>query len=402
MQPHPDDWDANFPAGWGSEDVQEATNRVFTRIPGTTHPSMDGKLYQQEGYEVLAKGLEAAGWELLSNPNSAPEKKNHTFGHTAFMFSGGERGGPLATYLVTASRNENFSLWTDTAVRRLVREGGRVTGVELENCTNENSHTGTIKVPSHGRVILSAGTFGSAKLLLRSGIGPRDQLEFVAESALDGDTMIAEEDWIELPVGENLIDHLNTDVVVEHEDVVQYNYTDAWYNPIEADKEMYLQDRSGILAAAAPNIGPMIWDDITVSDGTTRQLQWTCRMEGSLDLMGNRKLFLQNFASGERKLANRDLVDTITMSQYLGRGVVSRGRMALTPALTTRVATLPYLTGDEGDLEAIIKGLDNIREALADVPGLKFLSPADNVTSAEYVDQVRVTRSQSSGRPHDL
>ena len=251
---------------------------------------MDGQLYEQEGYDVLANGLEAAGWERLNNPNANFDQKNRTFGHTAFMFSGGERGGPLATYLVTASRNENFSLWTDTAVRRLVREGGRVTGVELEDCTSSNGHSGTIKVPSNGRVILSAGTFGSAKLLLRSGIGPRDQLEFVAGSDIDGETMIAEDEWIELPVGENLMDHLNTDVVVEHEDVVQYNYTDAWYNPIEADKDMYLQDRSGIFAAAAPNIGPMIWDDITVSDGTTRQLQWTCRMEGSLDLMGNRKL----------------------------------------------------------------------------------------------------------------
>lgn len=303
MQPHPDDWDASFPAGWHSEDVQAATNRVFSRIPGTTHPSMDGQLYEQEGFDVLTNGLEAAGWELLNNPNGDPSKKNHTFGHTAFMFAGGERGGPMATYLVTASRNENFSLWTDTAVRRLVREGGRITGVELENCTSADGHSGTIKVPSHGRVILSAGTFGSAKLLLRSGIGPRDQLDFVAGSALDGDTMIAEDDWIELPVGENLMDHLNTDVVVEHEDVVQYNYTDAWYNPIEADKEMYLQDRSGILAAAAPNIGPMIWDDITVSDGSSRQLQWTCRMEGSLDLMGNRKSSRRDVAVGN-KLAN--------------------------------------------------------------------------------------------------
>lgn len=89
------------------------------------------------------------------------------------------------------------------------------------------------------------------------------------------------------------------------------------------------------------------------------------------------------------------------MSQYLGRGVVSRGRVALTPALTTRVADLPYLTGDEGDLEAIVQGLDNIRSALADVPGLKFLSPADNVTSAEYVDDVRASRP-SSDMTHDL
>lgn len=250
---------------------------------------MDGELYQQEGYDVLATGLEAAGWELLEEPNASPDKKNRTFGHTAFMYEGGERGGPLTTYLVDASENENFSLWTHTTARRLVREGGVVTGVELDECTDASGHSGTIKVASGGRVIVAAGTFGSAKLLLRSGVGPADQLEIVAGSALDGETFIGEEDWIELPVGENLMDHLNTDVVVEHEDVVQYNYTDAWYTPVEEDATMYLEDRTGIFAAAAPNIGPMIWDDISVADGTSRQLQWTCRMEGSLDFFGNRE-----------------------------------------------------------------------------------------------------------------
>lgn len=95
--------------------------------------------------------------------------------------------------------------------------------------------------------------------------------------------MIGEEEWIELPVGENLMDHLNTDVVVKHPDIVHYNYTQAWWNQIAADAEMYLQDRSGILAATAPNIGPMIWDGIAVSDGGSRQLQWTCSMAGILD-----------------------------------------------------------------------------------------------------------------------
>lgn len=250
---------------------------------------MDGELYEQEGYDVLANGLEGAGWERLDSPNASPDKKNQTFGHTEFMYIDGERGGPLGSYLVEASESDNFSLWTDTTARRLVREGGVVTGVELDACTDASGHSGTINVASGGRVIVSAGTFGSAKLLLRSGVGPRDQLEFVAASEKDGETMIAEESWIELPVGENLMDHLNTDVVVEHADVVQYNYTDAWYNPIEEDKTAYLEGRTGIFAAAAPNIGPMIWDDISVSDGTSRQLQWTCRMEGSLDFFGNRK-----------------------------------------------------------------------------------------------------------------
>lgn len=81
-------------------------------------------------------------------------------------------------------------------------------------------------------------------------------------------------------------------------------------------------------------------------------------------------------------------IGTISMSQYLGRGIVSRGGIVLTPALTTRVAELPYLRGNEGDLKAITKGLDNIRGALAGVPGLKFLWPLESVTSAEFVDEV--------------
>lgn len=41
------------------------------------------------------------------------------------------------------------------------------------------------------------------------GIGPEDQLSVVNNSKTDGDTMIAESQWINLPVGENLMDHPN-------------------------------------------------------------------------------------------------------------------------------------------------------------------------------------------------
>lgn len=60
---------------------------------------MDGYLCRREGFDVLAGALDDAGWERLSDPNSSPDRKNHTFDHTAFMFSGGERDGPLAAYL---------------------------------------------------------------------------------------------------------------------------------------------------------------------------------------------------------------------------------------------------------------------------------------------------------------
>jgi cellobiose dehydrogenase (acceptor) len=133
---------------------------------------VDGKLYLQQGFDVLAGGLRKNGWKELEVPNAHPDLKNHTFGHTTFMFSGGERGGPLATYLVSASKQRRFDLWTNTAVKRVIRTGGHVTAVELE-CTGENGHYGTLKVtPNKGRVVLSAGTFGSAKILMRSESRP--------------------------------------------------------------------------------------------------------------------------------------------------------------------------------------------------------------------------------------
>jgi cellobiose dehydrogenase (acceptor) len=180
----------------------------------------------QQGFDTVSKGLENAGFKYVV-PNDHPDQKNHTVGHSTFFIENAERHGPLATYLVSAAKRKNFSLWVNTSARRLVREGGHVTGVEVE-CTKGGSagpgYSGTIKVKAGtGRVILSAGTFGSARILLRSelkypigkielthlgGIGPTDQLELVKRSAIDGATMISSDQWINLPVGYNLNDHV--------------------------------------------------------------------------------------------------------------------------------------------------------------------------------------------------
>ena len=92
---------------------------------------MDGKRYLQQGFDVLAGGLSKAGWKQVT-ANESPDEKNRTFAHSPFMYSGGERGGPMATYLVTAAQRSNFKLWTNTTVRRVLRNGGHVTGVEVE------------------------------------------------------------------------------------------------------------------------------------------------------------------------------------------------------------------------------------------------------------------------------
>lgn len=237
-KPSDADWDYNFPEGWKSSDMHAAVDRVWNRIPGTTRPSQDGELYLSQGYEIVSGGLAAAGWnqvDVYADPNS----KRKAYTETPYMFEGGERGGPLATYLASASARDNFDMWTNTQATRLVREGGHATAVEVEPYAGEG-YVGTVQLtPGTGRVVVSSGTFGSAKFLLRSGIGPQDQLEVVAEST-DGPTMVAQEDWILLPVGHNLEDHTNTDTVVSHPDVVFYDFYEAYDDPIVADRDAYL------------------------------------------------------------------------------------------------------------------------------------------------------------------
>lgn len=207
--------------------MKGAVNKVFSRIPGSDVPSMDGQRYLQQGYEVIAGALEKANWTNLT-ANDQPDSKQKVFSFTPFMFSGGERGGPMATYLVSASARDNFNLWANTMVRRVIRTGGQVTGVEVEPVT-EDGYRGIVNItPGTGRVILSAGTFGTPKILFRStttallierhtdlmigGIGPQDMLEIVNGSAIDGGSMISSEEWINLPVGSNLVDHVNVSI----------------------------------------------------------------------------------------------------------------------------------------------------------------------------------------------
>ncbi|WXC64546.1 hypothetical protein SNK03_010356 [Fusarium graminearum] len=77
----------------------------------------------------------------------------------------------------------------------------------------------------------------------------------------------------------------------------------------------------------------------------------------------------------------------MTLSQYLGRGAKSRGRMTITSALNTVVSGNPFLN-DAEDKKAVVKALDNLRKALSGVKDLVWLQPAPSVSSQQYVDDV--------------
>lgn len=208
------DWDYVFPAnsGWSSSDMQNATDSVFGRIHGTPVPSTNGELYLQQGAHVIEGALEQASWTReISNETPDQKTQKRVYTNTTFMYENGERGGPMATYLVEAVQRPNFEIWTNTMVERVERDGGRATGVVVKSA-GAGGHDGVIPISSEGGVVLSAGAFGSPKILFRSGIGPQDQLDMVKSA--EGESMIDESQWINLPVGYNLADNINVSLQI--------------------------------------------------------------------------------------------------------------------------------------------------------------------------------------------
>src|SRR3954471_8509098 len=102
----------------------------------------------------------------------------------------GKRFNTWHAYLKPVAGRDNLELITGAHVRRLIIDDGTVTGVEYEK-------DGVLHTISAGETILAAGAINSPELLLRSGVGPADELRRAGvEPAHD------------LPgVGKNLHDH---------------------------------------------------------------------------------------------------------------------------------------------------------------------------------------------------
>lgn len=70
----------------------------------------------------------------------------------------------------------------------------------------------------------------------------------------------------------------------------------------------------------------------------------------------------------------------MTITQYLGTGATSRGRMTITAALNTRVAIPPYLR-DAADKAAVIKGVENVQKYFAPIANLTWIRPSPGQVS---------------------
>ncbi|KAF2845695.1 GMC oxidoreductase [Plenodomus tracheiphilus IPT5] len=301
FQPPASDWDRYFPAGWKNDDMQSAIEKVRTTQPSTDNPSQDGKRYLQSGYEGAKQWLvDGAGYADVGL-NDGPEKhsKSKVFGHPIWNYEGGQRSGPVKTYLQSALQRSNFAFQTGTKVVRVIRNGETATGVQTKSAGADS--TNDICVKEGGRVILSGGALLSPQLLMWSGIGDP---EILTNLSTNGLLTVPSPDWINnTAVGDKLFDNPNTFIELKSDSIssFEYNYSD----PPPGARELYLESRSGPYTFASQTSA--FWDFIQQGDDLVG-------CQGTIDSSGFRD-YKEN--------------GTITLNVYGTSGLHSFGRVEL-------------------------------------------------------------------------
>ncbi|WP_282853275.1 GMC family oxidoreductase [Gulosibacter sediminis] len=198
-----DRWEREGAQGWSWADVAP----VFKRIEKTTVG--DDELRGRDGllditvdgyrhnpvFEAMHEAAVAAG--VPANPDYNGESIEGV-GWEQLTVRDGERCSSYRAYVDPIKDHENLTIRTGVWVTKLLLDGDRVTGIEAEI-------DGATEQFTADEVILSAGALDTPRILLLSGIGPRDHL-----------TEVGIDVQHELPgVGENLQDHVLAPVIAQ-------------------------------------------------------------------------------------------------------------------------------------------------------------------------------------------
>jgi choline dehydrogenase len=181
------DWDSWGVPGWGWGEVVPAFSRLEEKLQISRRPPT-------EFTEACIAAAEAVGFARKEDFNDG--RLCGFLGYEWMNLRGEERRSAYVACLRPYLDRENLTVITSAVARRILLDHGRAVGVEYE-------HEGRVQIArAHREILLCAGALESPKLLLLSGVGPKDELAhhdipLVAESP---------------EVGCNLQDHPNVTV----------------------------------------------------------------------------------------------------------------------------------------------------------------------------------------------
>ncbi|XP_058062966.1 glucose dehydrogenase [FAD, quinone]-like isoform X1 [Anopheles bellator] len=237
-----DRWEALGNPGWAWADVLP----YFRKSEDNQDPELMGRdggaLHGTGGFmkvntfpvhhplgHILLEAFDEAGFEKNSDINGA---RQVGFGRAQGTIVNGTRCSPAKAFLVPAKDRPNLHVIKHAVAVTVEREpnSGRFKYV------NFMLNNKILKV-AHARkeVILATGAVNTPHILHRSGIGPKGLLEQVGIPLV-----------VNLPVGENLQDHLFVPIMFKFHKSTATNYN----TPLELAKNLfqYVTDRSGPMA----------------------------------------------------------------------------------------------------------------------------------------------------------
>jgi choline dehydrogenase len=144
-------------------------------------------------YDALLESGEQSGWGVTPDHNGQRQEGMHI---AQASIHRGLRWSANRAYVRPAVRRPNLHVLSKTHVTRIVVVDGTAVGIEIAD------GSGTRRIDTRREVVLSAGAFGSPKLLMLSGVGPADELR---RHGIDVVADVAE-------VGQNLQNHPGVDV----------------------------------------------------------------------------------------------------------------------------------------------------------------------------------------------
>jgi 4-pyridoxate dehydrogenase len=227
-----DRWALNGASGWAHKDVLPYFKRVESwedgeseRRGGSGPIGVEWAKTKDPLFDAWIEAAVAAGYSRTQDYNSAPHEG---FGRSQYSIRNGRRSSSANAYLRPAENRSNLHVETNALALKILIENGRANGLEYAKGGS------VISAQAEREIILSAGTFNTPQLLMLSGIGPADHLKDVGVDPV-----------VDLPVGENLQDHI----------AVQVAYTRPEPSPFRKTMRLDVMAR-GLLQAHFFGTGP--------------------------------------------------------------------------------------------------------------------------------------------------
>jgi choline dehydrogenase len=352
-----DNWEKTYGAtGWGSDQMMhyfiksEDNERLSGKYHGNGGPLGVSDLVNPH---PMTRAWVQAGQQMgLPYNSDFNGESQYGVGYYQTTTRGSKRCSASVGYLRPARRRPNLKIITQGHVKKVVIENKRATGVEVIIKNQVHSYT------AKREVIVTAGAYGSPKILQLSGIGDPADLKAAGVEVIHS----------LYGVGKNLQDHCDLDIIYSIKDYISLDkLAKPGFHVIKAGAE-YALFKKGPLASTAVEGGMFSNSN---SNEKTPNLQFHFLPAAGIEagVIGAKPGY------------------GVTINVYLVRPE-SRGTMRIASSDPKKAPLIdPNYLATDYDLEATVEGLRQMRESMSQPAIAKFVTAEHLAGNAELTNK---------------